>query len=716
MPNTDLPDEIREPAADTPQDEPKLDRRTAIAQARAIRRGAAAMAMDESIKAQAAETASTILEQAEPEPPKAPLHKQTAPQPVSNTTGKFGWLDEVSPSEPERPAAHTDTDALLEELRAESRARRTAAKSAGQDGAPAAAEISGEEIADAADFASEADAAEADDAEAAYTDDAEYGDDKEYDEYDDDTAYSDDTEYDDDTEYADDAYDGDAPEDQVIRELHVTNETAPMRSPRAAAEYQAVTADAKPFVRRLAKETEKKWKKEAGTRRAEETIRRTERTSAKWNIAVCLLLLFGIAVYNLVLERPVKSMKENRMLAKMPSFSNEDYLSGKYTSGVELYYNDTVPHRDDFKEMTQVIRKHMGLSGNAVLIGDLPAAQQPDPESPAETTAPPVTTAEGAVTAQTLTTVSAAVTTTAPPADDEPEREGEMGDNGVLIVNKRGIMLFGGWETMGENYAHILSRFKESAPDINMYSMVIPTVCSFYTPEEFQHLITSEKANIDYINKTLVGVTPIDVYGALEKHKDEPIFMRTDHHWSSLGAFYACEAFSAEARVPFARIEEYDRKSKDDYVGTLYTFSNNIILKENPEEFFWYIPRAHFTTTFYNNSFGNPREGDYFMNIDNVAPVSYYMVYMAGDDHIVRVQTDVHNGRRLCIIKDSYGNALAPWLTSSFEEIYIIDMRYFQLNAISFLREHGMTDVLFAMNTFSANGDNGAKVEKIRTQ
>ena len=86
MPNTDLPDEIREPAADTPQDEPKLDRRTAIAQARAIRRGAAAMAMDESIKAQAAETASTILEQAEPEPPKAPLHKQTAPQPESKSS------------------------------------------------------------------------------------------------------------------------------------------------------------------------------------------------------------------------------------------------------------------------------------------------------------------------------------------------------------------------------------------------------------------------------------------------------------------------------------------------------------------------------------------------------------------------------------------------------------------------------------------------------
>ena len=78
--------------------------------------------------------------------------------------------------------------------------------------------------------------------------------------------------------------------------------------------------------------------------------------------------------------------------------------------------------------------------------------------------------------------------------------------------------------------------------------------------------------------------------------------------------------------------------------------------------------------------------------------------------------TEVGNGRTLCIIKDSYGNALAPYFTGSFSDIYVIDMRYFKLNAVRFLKEHNVTDVLFAMNTFSATGGNSKKLEVIRTQ
>ena len=65
---------------------------------------------------------------------------------------------------------------------------------------------------------------------------------------------------------------------------------------------------------------------------------------------------------------------------------------------------------------------------------------------------------------------------------------------------------------------------------------------------------------------------------------------------------------------------------------------------------------------------------------------------------------------------DSYGNALTPYFMDSFEDIYVIDMRYFKPNAISFMKEHNVTDVLFAMNTFSATGPNAKKIEQIRTQ
>lgn len=505
-------------------------------------------------------------------------------------------------------------------------------------------------------------------------------------------------------------------EAHVLRELRRLTEKKPVLSNREAAkQFHEITRDAKRDVRKLTKRTERAWRKEAGAVRAKNSAARTARTAAKWNIAVCLVMLFGIAVGMLVLERPTVSMEENRTLAKMPEFSVEDYLNGKFTNGVAEYYNDTVPMRSTFKNMAQNIRKYMGLSAKAVIHGGAPVLENApaDTALPEETTVPAVTTTAGTGAKIDVTTTEE--TTTVPPEPEEEEQEGELSNN-ILIVDKRGIMLFGGWEGLGEPYARNVNRYKEDLPDVNIYSMVVPTVCSFYTPDEFQYLISSEKANIDYINNCLVDVTPIDAYSALEKHTDEPIFMRTDHHWSGLGAFYAAEAFSAAARVPFARISEYEKHEKEGYVGTLYGYSNDIILKENPETFIWYTPKTNYTTTFMDNYLRSPYEGSFFANIDNLAPVSWYLVYMVGDDHVVHIETDMHNGRTLCVMKDSYGNALIPWLTSSFEHIYVVDMRYLKVNAVQFMRDHGVTDLLFAMNSFSANGGNAAKIETVRVQ
>ena len=494
-----------------------------------------------------------------------------------------------------------------------------------------------------------------------------------------------------------------------------------MTEAEANDQYQRTVRDSKPALRKMAKESERAWKKESSEVQAKIKSARASFKTARINVIVCLLMLFGIAAGMLILERPKVSMEENRTLAKMPEFSVDNYLSGKYTNGVAEYYNDTVPFRSTFKNLTQKFRRHMGLSSDTVIIGAAPVLQK-EPEQTAEQTEtePAVTTADPADPDVEVTTTKATVTEQAPDPDekeDEPVQGGEMGNNGILISNKRGIMMFGGWESMGQGYADALNRFQAALPDVKMYNMVVPTVCSFYTPDEFKDKIASEKANIDYINNALEGVIPVDSYSALEAHKDEDIYRRTDHHWGALGAFYAAEKFSAVARVPFARIEEYDRHTLDGYVGTLYGYSNSIILKENPEVFDWYVPKAPFKTTYYTRSLTNPFEGSFFINVENVAPVGWYCVYMGGDDHIVHVETEVNNGRKLAVIKDSYGNALIPWLTSSFEDIHVIDMRYFNINAIQYLKEQGVTDVLFCMNSFSANNaDNWKNIDRIRTQ
>ena len=108
-------------------------------------------------------------------------------------------------------------------------------------------------------------------------------------------------------------------------------------------------------------------------------------------------------------------------------------------------------------------------------------------------------------------------------------------------------------------------------------------------------------------------------------------------------------------------------------------------------------------------------EGHFFVNVGDPQH-NAYMTFMAGDQQVVRVKTNVKNGRKLAIVKDSYGNSIPGYLFSSYEEIYVIDMRYFDLNLVNFVKEQEITDLLFTMVAYSALGENAGKLEILRTQ
>lgn len=428
------------------------------------------------------------------------------------------------------------------------------------------------------------------------------------------------------------------------------------------------------------------------------------------NIILCVLSFAVIAVCMIVLKRPEISGTENRKLAEFPKFSFSDYFSGEYNEKIENYYNDTVPGRETFKKLTASIRDKFGIQSEKAKIHGTPVKQD---VRPAVTSSAAVSSHASTVSKTVETTVSTTVTTEPDPLDD-PNIEGEISNN-ILVYDNRGIMLFGGSYSNGELYAEYVNRFKEDL-GINVYSMVCPTPVSYYLPKKYSDMTASEKDNIDNINDHLNGVVPIDAYGALMEHKNEDIFKKTDHHWAQLGAFYAAEEFAREAKVPFAELNSYRRVERDGYVGTLYGYTGDSDLYNNPEKFVYYEPTNKYTMTMYDPDMSNEREASLILDIDNLDPVSWYLVFIGTDAAVSHVHTDVGNGRKLAVVKDSYGNALVPCLTGSFEDIYVVDMRYFDVNAIIQFKEWGITDLLFAMNTFSATGGNFECIEKIRTQ
>lgn len=426
------------------------------------------------------------------------------------------------------------------------------------------------------------------------------------------------------------------------------------------------------------------------------------------NIIVILVILFAGFAYLLFLKRDTVSHEENRNLTEFPKFSVESYLSGEYTEGIANYYDDTVPNRSFFKT---VISKYLiplkGVKygggsddGDGVELYNTAKDNQEQPKEP--------------VTENTQTTVSGTsgtgIETTTTTAETLPNAnvaaaDGELSNN-ILVVNKRGIMLYGGAWGAEVQYAEDVNAYKAAlGKDINVYSMVLPTNVSFYLPENYLDLVESEKDDLDSIAENLKDVIPVDAYTALLKHKKEAIYSRTDHHWQPLGAYYAAQEFAKEAGVDFTDISEYDKHVLSGYVGTLYGYTKSSTLLENPEPFIYYEPKTKLEVTQYSQSFTDPVETSLLINPENFDNSSYYLVF-GMDDNIRHVKTQCKNGRTLVIFKDSYGNALLPFLTSSFENIYLCDIRYFQLNAKSFIEQVEATDVLFAMCTYSAVGSN----------
>ena len=425
-----------------------------------------------------------------------------------------------------------------------------------------------------------------------------------------------------------------------------------------------------------------------------------------------------LAVVLLLAPRSTISYEENRVLAEKPKFSLTSLLDGSYTSGWSEYYNDTVPFRSKLKKTISAMMQWTGVQSeeDTVFFGNVSQVKKKTttPVTTTESVETTVAVAAGSDETNTEPAVTTTVVTTTEDPNDEPAAE--IGE-GIILDHKRAVCVYGGSFSVGQDYAETLNAYQQDlGSGVQVYSLVAPTAVSYYLPEEYANYTASETENIDNINSYLNGVKPVDVYNALKPHTAEAIYARTDHHWLPLGAYYAAEAFAKVADVPFASLSDYDTATKKDYVGSMYTYTESAVLLDNPEEFTYYIPKNKYKTTYYSTSFTDPTEGDLLMNLDGYDNSMYYLVFMGGDDKITHVETDCKNGRTLVIFKDSYGNALVPCLTSSFENIYVCDMRYFELNAIDFCKQVGCTDLLFAMNTFSATGGNESYLESNRVQ
>lgn len=291
---------------------------------------------------------------------------------------------------------------------------------------------------------------------------------------------------------------------------------------------------------------------------------------------------------------------------------------------------------------------------------------------------------------------------------------------------KAGIILIGGGDTLRAcnpcnqtpktalSYADICNIYKRKLGDsINVYCMPIPTSIEYYCPEAAKSWTHPEAPVLNSMFEACSdSVLVVNIYNILGEHAAERIFSRTDHHWAPRGAYYAAMKLCEVAGVPFEDLSHYEEHVIHNFVGTMASFSGESCVKQAPEDFYYYTPRdCEYTTTYiqYKTNKGKitgehpAAEGDFFKHYDDGSGAAYN-TFMGGDSKITQVRTGVGNGRRVVIFKDSFGNAIPGYLFFSFEEVHVVDFRFFDRNIIDYIRDNKITDVVFANNLTHACG------------
>ncbi len=465
----------------------------------------------------------------------------------------------------------------------------------------------------------------------------------------------------------------------------------------------------------------------------------------KFTTVLCLFILIVVFIFMFVFSVFLPRTTESNydVLKSKPVFSIDSLLSGEYLNSLKDYFTDTIYLRDSFVDFEARIRALYGLNNeNEQLI-----ETKPNEESDNEISKP-VSDTESSDTSLESNTSSDVESSIEPDISIDNSEESDISDiesstedsednstdvsdvvekfeveeieSRLIILGTRIFEIYGGDRENSDGtfdieiYAETLNGFAEKMGDgANVYSMVIPKACAYYlqqaNSDKYDKYLNKDRDDINRISELLSdNVTDVNIYNTLGRHANEDIYFRTDHHWTALGAYYACELFAEKAGTIIDDISNFTVEEREGFLGSLYGSSNgSTALLNNPEKFRIYYPDTDYNVTYFgSDSFNNnPREHEegFFWHKSDNHTSNWYSTFINGDAYSIKaVSNECKNGRKLLIVKDSYGNALAPFLMEGFEEIYIIDARNYEVTLSETVEQFGITDVLFTECTFSA--------------
>lgn len=363
-------------------------------------------------------------------------------------------------------------------------------------------------------------------------------------------------------------------------------------------------------------------------------------------IIIFLIFTIVLTVVDIVSPNKTFSNIENRYLATKPKLTIENVFNNKFSTKYETYINDHFVLRDSWINIKSLSETCLGkLQNNMITYG----------------------------------------------SDDYMFEVIEKYNKQKLYRN-----------------SDFIRKFVEKYPKSNITLTIVPT--SYMILEDKLPYGIVKEDSLEYIRNYYnslshnTNLTCINYTDTLKEHSNEYIYYKTDHHWTSLGAYYAYLEYSKQKGLNTIDINDLKQNIVENFYGTFYNKSKLFTAK--PDKISYYdIPVDHFE---YEED--NVKSSLYDFN--KFKTRDKYSAFLYGNNGLTYIKSannlNKTNGKtsRLLIIKDSYANCFIPFLTFNYDEIHVVDLRGLPVPISELQEQYDYDDVLIMYNFVSFMNDN----------
>lgn len=363
-----------------------------------------------------------------------------------------------------------------------------------------------------------------------------------------------------------------------------------------------------------------------------------KKRSSLFQTVIFTAFIAVLAVLCLVSPSKDFSEQENRYLDQAPKFTFEKLFSGEFIEDFESYVTDQFVFRDTWISMKSRFERFLGKTEN-----------------------------NGVYFCE----------------DDALISRFDTPDAGLLADN------IGAVNALAAN------------TDAEVYLSLIPGAVSIWADKLPANAVNCDQQALIEDIYSQVNVTTVDNYSSLSAHSDEYIYYRTDHHWTSLGAYYGYTALAEALGIEAKPLSSFSPETvSEEFYGTVYSTSG--VRWVEPDSIEIFVPAEGVSVTNYPN--GKPVEGTVY-DMSKLEVKDKYSMFFGGNTPMLEIDTGSEGKPRLLVLRDSYSDSQLPFLFDDFSHITVLDLRFYKLSIAEFIEANDIDTVLvnYSVDNFTSD-------------